>query len=49
MDDHLLARLSEEASGLLNQKAQEAEREKKRMDARIEELDVVIAKLYEDI
>lgn len=48
MDDHLLARLSEEASDLLNQKAQEAEREKKRMDARIEELDVVIAKLYED-
>lgn len=48
MDTHLLARLSREASGLLDRKAQEAEREKKRMDARIEELDAIIAKLYED-
>ena len=48
MDAHLLARLSNEASGLINQKAQEAEREKKRMDSRIRELDAIIAKLYED-
>lgn len=48
MDRHLLYRLSREASGLLNQKAQEAEREKKRLDNRIKELDAIIAKLYED-
>ena len=48
MDAHLLARLSNEASGLINQKAQEAEREKRRMDSRISELDAIIAKLYED-
>ena len=48
MDAHLLARLSKEASGLINQKAQEAERERKRMDSRISELDAIIAKLYED-
>ena len=35
MDAHLLARLSNEASGLINQNAQETEREKKRMDSRI--------------
>lgn len=48
MDKHLLARLSNEAAGLLGKKARQAEKECARMNARVEELESIIAKLYED-
>lgn len=48
MDKHLLMRLEREASGLLNKKEKTVEKERRRMTARIDELDAVISKLYED-
>lgn len=48
MDSHLLARLSDEAAGILGKRARQAEKECARMNARIDELEAIIAKLYED-
>ena len=48
MDKHLLARLEREAAGLLDKQAVSVERDCKRMETRVDELDAIIGKLYED-
>lgn len=48
LDEHMLARLQNEASGLLDKQAANVERECSRIEGRIKELDSIIGRLYED-
>jgi len=48
MKEHLLLRLHNEASGLLDKRAKEVQREYKKVTDRVDELERIIARLFED-
>ena len=48
MDRHLLHRLKTETAGLLDKRERQAEKECAQMSSRIDELEIIIGKLYED-
>ena len=48
MDKHLLHRLKTETAGLLDKRERQAEKECAQMSSRIDELEIIIGKLYED-
>lgn len=48
LEEHLMMRLSREASGILGRKVLKARQERKKIKDRISEVETVIAKLYED-